>query len=168
MHLLKVTSAQYLVGSVCRSNGLATALQQTTQAVMKDFKASGCRLELLDAPSFDDGFLTPLTERLSKSSDDQIRLLPSLKGHPSFSTMTRNSPGLILHSSGSTSFPKPIYVNQLTALQIMSYWRAQKLGYQVYGLHALPSFHSMGFVAQIAAPFACECSYYKYAVESAH
>ncbi|TFY82198.1 hypothetical protein EWM64_g1812 [Hericium alpestre] len=52
---------------------------------------------------------------------------------------------IIFHSSGSTSFPKPIKMNNRTFIQfaIMPYWGEVDLCNLVLGVHPLPAFHGM-------------------------
>ncbi|KAJ7131571.1 hypothetical protein C8R43DRAFT_1207614 [Mycena crocata] len=54
----------------------------------------------------------------------------------------------IIHSSGSTAFPKPIYLTNHRAIQaaLMPYFGERDLTDQVFSLHGLPMYHGMGII----------------------
>lgn len=56
--------------------------------------------------------------------------------------------GVILHSSGSTAFPKPIYWTQHRFVELArAVWYSENdLTGRVFSLHPLPMFHGMGFM----------------------
>ncbi|KAF8311061.1 acetyl-CoA synthetase-like protein [Clavulina sp. PMI_390] len=63
-----------------------------------------------------------------------------------------DSPGLILHSSGSTSFPKPIHITQRMLVEWMriQYYGEVDLAHAVIGGVALPMFHALGVIVSLS------------------
>lgn len=64
---------------------------------------------------------------------------------PLLSSYDLDAVALILHTSGSTNFPKPIYLTHRNLLE----WGREPLAEknftgEVIGSHSLPPFHSMG------------------------
>jgi acyl-CoA synthetase (AMP-forming)/AMP-acid ligase II len=81
----------------------------------------------------------------------QFEALPALERQPDYAT------ACILHSSGSTAWPKPIHITERSALAWLC---ANEYGDYSYGPDicicalAAPLFHAMGFYWAIALPFA--------------
>ncbi|EPS94264.1 hypothetical protein FOMPIDRAFT_1055251 [Fomitopsis schrenkii] len=63
---------------------------------------------------------------------------------------------IILHSSGSTAFPKPVVTTNYLALQVaLNAWFGERdLTDKVFSLHAIPIFHGMG-IAMLAWTVSC-------------
>ncbi|KAF5351512.1 hypothetical protein D9758_007194 [Tetrapyrgos nigripes] len=98
------------------------------------FQDSELTVNIHDMPTFD---------ALYKSN--KIVDLPSLEG------VTQDSVAVILHSSGSTAFPKPIALTMRLFMEsaMSAYYGEIDVGSQVLSAHAVPMFHLMG-VIQIA------------------
>ncbi|KZT58724.1 acetyl-CoA synthetase-like protein [Calocera cornea HHB12733] len=98
-HLLKATNCQYLVGSIPRNGEPGTALQQTTSRLLEELPD----LKILDLPIYD--VLYPRLGHWPPApyvpNDDRPPVLEPWPVEPGM-------PVLIMHSSGSTAFPKPI------------------------------------------------------------
>ncbi|TEB21758.1 acetyl-CoA synthetase-like protein [Coprinellus micaceus] len=65
----------------------------------------------------------------------------------------RNSNALILHSSGSTSFPKPIFLSHGNLIEwgLQPYFGEVDVAGHVLSIHALPLFHAMGIISKCLA-----------------
>ncbi|KAF5353868.1 hypothetical protein D9756_007248 [Leucocoprinus leucothites] len=89
---------------------------------------------LLDAPSFQDLFSDPLR---------------SFEPLPPMQRTNVDSIALILHSSGSTSFPKPIPLTHRNLIQwgTQPYYGETDLCGRILSNHSLPFFHAMGVVS---------------------
>ncbi|THU99130.1 acetyl-CoA synthetase-like protein [Dendrothele bispora CBS 962.96] len=95
---------------------------------------SGLETKVLDMPRFDDLY-----------GSDKIVDLPLLEG------ITLDSVAVVLHSSGSTAFPKPITLTMRMIMEtaMSPYYGEIDVGSQVLSAHSVPMFHLMG-VIQIA------------------
>jgi acyl-CoA synthetase (AMP-forming)/AMP-acid ligase II len=81
----------------------------------------------------------------------QFEALPALERQPDYAT------ACILHSSGSTAWPKPIHITERAALAwlCVNEHAVDSYGPDIcYGGMALPVFHAMGFYGAIALPLA--------------
>ncbi|KAK7466463.1 hypothetical protein VKT23_005184 [Stygiomarasmius scandens] len=124
-HLLQKTNAKHIfVNKGGPMKGLVNAALQEP----------GLSVNVIDMPSFDDLY----------GSDKTVEL-PQLEG------ITQESVAVILHSSGSTAFPKPITLTMRMLMEtaMSSYYGEIDFGCQVLSAHAVPMFHLMG-VIQIA------------------
>ncbi|KAF8580393.1 acetyl-CoA synthetase-like protein [Ramaria rubella] len=72
---------------------------------------------------------------------------------PDYPGGAMDSPAIILHSSGTTSFPKPVYGSHRMILQWSMNIRVQcdDVTKQRLAVHGLPAFHGMGIAAFLAA-----------------
>ncbi|KAJ3558403.1 hypothetical protein NM688_g950 [Phlebia brevispora] len=129
-HLLTVTGAQYLL----------TSREPAILALADDALQNGPLVKRSYMPEFSDIFM------------------PREDGKLVFSGSQRDpdAPTIILHSSGSTSFPKPI---TWSARRLMEWARAPWYGdINLTGVtmacHVLPMFHAMG-VIQVAVTASC-------------
>ncbi|KAJ7904669.1 hypothetical protein B0H14DRAFT_615623 [Mycena olivaceomarginata] len=128
--------------------GVADLLEKTGAAVVyvsadrreilaEAFEIWGKQLPVFDALRFEE--LHDSSKELSESGP-----LPTLP-----TTMNLDSPGMIIHSSGSTSiYSKPIYLSHKMVLQTASIpWTGSEdhCG-QILGSQVLPNFHGMGMI----------------------
>lgn len=131
-HLLKKTGSNYLLV------GGEPMLQKLAHTALELLRADGHpEIPSSHMPHFED--LYPDDE-----SDSEFENYPTVK-------FEREAPSLILHSSGSTAFPKPIVWThkQLVTLCLIPWWGEMDLCGQIMSCHAMPVFHGMG-VLQIA------------------
>jgi long-subunit acyl-CoA synthetase (AMP-forming) len=107
-------------------------MQKLAAAAIKHLPESAKdNLKLLPMPSYEDLYST--------SAETFEPLPPMKKPDPS-------SIAIILHSSGSTSFPKPIRMTHRTILQsaCLPYWGEVDVCGKILSSHSLPFFHAMG------------------------
>ncbi|KZT61228.1 acetyl-CoA synthetase-like protein [Calocera cornea HHB12733] len=132
-HLVKATSCHYIVGSVPTSGALGTALQETTAEVLAHLPS----VHLLDVPKY-----TDLYPRLESQPVKPYDAQEDASRTPS---LPHETPIIILHSSGSTSFPKPIPMSHRfwNATARSTLYGTFESGAR-WGLLGLPVFHAMG------------------------
>ncbi|KZO93856.1 acetyl-CoA synthetase-like protein [Calocera viscosa TUFC12733] len=101
-HLLKTTNCRYLIGSIPKQGEPGTALQQMASQLLQD----PSELKLIELPKYD-----ALYPRLAQwpplpynPVTDSVPIIQP-------SAARKDAPTLIIHSSGSTAFPKPIPLN---------------------------------------------------------
>ncbi|KAI0249337.1 acetyl-CoA synthetase-like protein [Lactifluus subvellereus] len=131
-HLLKKTGARHLLV------GGEPMLQKLAAASLELLRADGHpEIPQSGMPRFED--IYP-----HDSSDSEFKHYPPAK-------FNRNAPSLILHSSGSTAFPKPIVWThkELVTLCTIPWCGEMDLCGQIMSCHAMPVFHGMGLL-QIA------------------
>ncbi|THH29826.1 hypothetical protein EUX98_g4377 [Antrodiella citrinella] len=137
-HLLSKTDATLLLTS---SEPSTTALAESG---LKILQSTGKALPTSHMPAF---------ERLfSATTDDTFVSYPNI-------VIDINSPALILHSSGSTAFPKAVYwthrgLNQWCRTPF--YGTTDLMSGAVIACHAMPLYHGMGALMFCATP-ACGC-----------
>ncbi|KAF9459676.1 hypothetical protein BDZ94DRAFT_1284298 [Collybia nuda] len=125
-HLLKSTSSAYLyVSSDPAMQGLARSAL--------DMMASESKVPVMQ--------LTMPTFSTLFGSGTRNHLPPMEK-------VDRDQPAIILHSSGSTAFPKPIKFTYRTLLQsgLLPYYGETDICGETLSSHAVPMFHLMGVV----------------------
>jgi acyl-CoA synthetase (AMP-forming)/AMP-acid ligase II len=118
-------------------------------------------LTLLPMPSAT--LLFPLLGAFTPSAE--FVPLPPLECRPDFST------SFILHSSGSTAWPKPIHITQRATLCWLTapFQSDYRFGpHVIYGSMALPGFHAMGMFAAIIMPLSSgtRAAFFRPAIES--
>ncbi|KZO93857.1 acetyl-CoA synthetase-like protein [Calocera viscosa TUFC12733] len=127
-HLIENTSCHYVFGSVPTLGATASALEETTASVLALLPS----VELLEVPKY-----TELYPRLGSHP---------VKPYDAHEDAACDSPLMFLHSSGSTSFPKPIPLRHGSWLPVcknMVHGKFQPTGTR-WGLMGLPGFHGMG------------------------
>ncbi|KAJ5805816.1 acetyl-CoA synthetase-like protein [Penicillium pulvis] len=136
VHLLKVTDTVGIIGSSDR-----------TEKTLIDAVRAENHLPIAEAPLFDDLF---------DLHDDPVSCFsPSLNTLQS--DFDSSETALIIHSSGSTGFPKPIPLSHLGVLQwarIPCYGHHDLCGKRI-GIQSAPPFHGMGFFHVLGYPLAC-------------
>ncbi|EJT96901.1 acetyl-CoA synthetase-like protein, partial [Dacryopinax primogenitus] len=136
-HLLKTTNCRYLIGSLPSPDKPASALQQIAVQLVEHIPGLG----IIEAPKFD--VLYPrLASWPPAAYGSAADVLPTFKPSPS----GRDAPLMIIHSSGSTSFPKPIPLSDAA----FSNW-GRSPWYQDddfcgtrWGIMSMPMFHIAG------------------------
>ncbi|KAI9464124.1 acetyl-CoA synthetase-like protein [Lactarius psammicola] len=131
-HLLKKTAARHLLV------GGEPMLQKLAATSLELLRADGQpETPISNIPHFED--LYP-----HESSHVDFKYYPAVK-------FDLDAPALILHSSGSTSFPKPIVWahRHVVTLCTIPWWGEMDMCGQIMSCHAMPVFHGMG-VLQIA------------------
>ncbi|KAF5351581.1 hypothetical protein D9758_007201 [Tetrapyrgos nigripes] len=121
-HLLRTKNVQHvLVNKEGPMKGLINASLQKSELIV----------HVHDMPTFDELYNS------TKSVD-----LPPVEG------VTQESVAVILHSSGSTAFPKPITLTMRMVMEsaMASYYGDIDFGSQVLSAHAVPMFHLMGVI----------------------
>ncbi|THH03014.1 hypothetical protein EW145_g6601, partial [Phellinidium pouzarii] len=123
--LLAETKAKYLFVSAER------ALQDLAYDSDK-LLGSDVEVQKMEMPVFEDVFPT-------KRFDPHFEMVPSAK-------LVMDGPSLIYHSSGTTSFPKPISLTHRSLLwkSYLSRYGEIDLTGCIFGCHSIPSFHAMG------------------------
>ncbi|KAI5992475.1 hypothetical protein EDD15DRAFT_2168052 [Pisolithus albus] len=98
-------------------------------------------LRILDMPTFNDFY--SVVDHLPLNRD----MLPPMV------TPDMLSPCLILHSSGTTAFPKPITYNHRDFLQFARLRSTGEMNVpgQVHAMHAIPMYHAMGMTSMSRA-----------------
>ncbi|KZT61197.1 acetyl-CoA synthetase-like protein [Calocera cornea HHB12733] len=144
-HLIKATSCQYIVGSVPTAGAPATALQETTADVLALLPC----VHLLDVPKYTDLYprleSEPVKPYNAQEDASRTPTLPHVQTFPEYANVTKTSPLMILHSSGSTSFPKPIPMTYRffeSTMRLLLHGDYEKAGTR-WGLLGLPAFHAM-------------------------
>ncbi|EJT96916.1 acetyl-CoA synthetase-like protein [Dacryopinax primogenitus] len=130
-HLLQKTSSLYMFGSLPSQGTPATALQETT-ATYTDLYPRLSTNPALPYDALQDAVRTPD--------------LPPVQSFPEYSYVDQYSPLVYLHSSGSTTFPKPIPMNHrfwMSVCRTMMQGGFETMGTR-WGLMSLPVFHGMG------------------------
>ncbi|THU89990.1 acetyl-CoA synthetase-like protein [Dendrothele bispora CBS 962.96] len=167
VHLINATKCKYIFTSTPSSSGgnNATAMELLSQAILDDLSFQGIPLQVLQPyhasdlyprlvkrpvppfvpnPNFNKSRLPPLSQLLSLALSDDPTRISTLKKYP----------WTIFHSSGSTKFPKPIYVSQGLGLEWLTWpWCGETdIGGKVLGTLATPSFHGVGVAMHVGAP----------------
>ncbi|KAJ3528806.1 hypothetical protein NMY22_g9265 [Coprinellus aureogranulatus] len=93
-------------------------------------------MKLLDVPHFDAIYRT-------SSGDSHLPPISSVR------KTSKDSPALILHSSGSTSFPKPIFLTHRILIEwgLAPYFGEVDISGRVAAMHCLPLLHAIGTAA---------------------
>ncbi|KIK55529.1 hypothetical protein GYMLUDRAFT_837603 [Collybiopsis luxurians FD-317 M1] len=146
--------------------------RNTVAAVVNLLKKTGCRRLLATQSTLQELIRNVQTELASSDYKAVIEEAPTLKDlYPKFGAETSEDPfepypfpssyphsgdtAVILHSSGSTGFPKPI---PITYEALLKSWALSPSGRQFrthnlrLGTMSLPTFHVMGFTAQLIFP----------------
>ncbi|KZT61208.1 acetyl-CoA synthetase-like protein [Calocera cornea HHB12733] len=153
VHLIGKTATLYVVGSVPSPGAPASALQETTASVLSALDT----VQLLGAPTY-----TGLYPRLGSqpaapynAEEDAANtpVLPSVQSLPEYTSVTKDSPIMFLHSSGSTNFPKPIPMGHnfwISVCRTMVRGKFEATGTR-WGLMGLPAFHGMGVCLMVGS-----------------
>ncbi|KAJ6471937.1 hypothetical protein C8R45DRAFT_1104158 [Mycena sanguinolenta] len=131
-HLVNNTGVEHLlIGHEPAVLELATA----ALSILKNDSSHGSCPDISYIPLFEDLFL-PAAERTILPED-----LPHEYNGP-------DAPACVIHSSGSTSFPKPIYWSnrRITQAALMPWFGDRDLTGQIVALHSMPMYHSMGLL----------------------
>ncbi|KAI0311872.1 acetyl-CoA synthetase-like protein [Amylostereum chailletii] len=132
-HLLRSTAIQYLFV------GTEPAMQRLVVSTMQALdRSDGAReIAVFDMPKY--GELYPEEER-------DFKEYPKVK-------YDLDAPALVLHSSGSTAFPKPITWSHSTLKTMCSipWWGGFDFCDEVLSCHTIPVFHAMGILQMILA-----------------
>lgn len=131
-HLLKKSAARHLMV------GGEPMLQKLAASSLELLRADGYpETPVSNMPQFEDLYPRDRTHT-------DFNYYPAVK-------FDHHAPALILHSSGSTSFPKPIVWthSHVVTLCTIPWWGEMDLCGQIMSCHAMPVFHGMG-VLQIA------------------
>ncbi|KAK0480363.1 NRPS-like enzyme [Armillaria novae-zelandiae] len=127
VHLMKSTGARHLIVSQDAS------LQSTVDEVRRQFCEVNVddKIVTIPAPHFSDLFSV---------KPGEYDPLPHVR--PDWSQTA-----LVLHSSGSTRLPSPVYTTHKNALQkaLRPYYGEMDICGEVFGLQAMPMYHSLGF-----------------------
>lgn len=123
-NLLHKAGAKYVLVSGDR------AMQKLAQSAQE--RLDGASVVVLDVPSFKEIFETEPEGTL-----------------PDVQDIGRDATALILHSSGSTSFPKPIHLSHRNLVEwgLQPYFGEVDISGRILSNHALPLFHAMGIVS---------------------
>ncbi|THU93668.1 acetyl-CoA synthetase-like protein [Dendrothele bispora CBS 962.96] len=162
VHLLSITSCNYIIASTgaVPNAADATAMELITQSVLDEMDVNGRSLKVLKPPSVKDIF-----PRLAPSSlpippfvrSEDFRPIPPLSVLIPGALRDKNEwPWMIIHSSGSTKFPKPVYIGQKTGLQQWLTWpwiSEMDISGKVQGTLGTPCFHGMGMAMHVGATF---------------
>ncbi|KZO93870.1 acetyl-CoA synthetase-like protein [Calocera viscosa TUFC12733] len=101
-HLVKTTNCRYLIGSIPKQGEPGTALQQMAAQLLQDLPG----LKLIELPQYDT--LYPRFAQWPPLPYNPVTdSVPTIQPSPA----RKDAPTLIIHSSGSTAFPKPIPLN---------------------------------------------------------
>ncbi|KAJ3528018.1 hypothetical protein NM688_g8049 [Phlebia brevispora] len=130
-HLLTVTNVEYLFIS------REPVIESLAEAALKDGRTTA----LHHMPEFGDLFVS--------AQENGVALYPRRTHDP-------DAPSLILHSSGSTAFPKPIVrsARRVKEWTLIPWYGDINLTGMTMSCHVLPMFHGMG-VLQLATTASC-------------
>ncbi|KZT55779.1 acetyl-CoA synthetase-like protein [Calocera cornea HHB12733] len=159
-HLITAVDAHYLLGSVGTENKPRTALQQSIYTVVTELKSDNYDIALLPEPHFTEIYprlaRRPITRYDREADIARTPVLPPLSSLPSYHNADPHThPCLILHSSGSTKFPKPIRQNQRATRHFIDWtWYGDiDLGGTVASVVGTPGFHTGGIAFGIGHAF---------------
>ncbi|KZO93861.1 acetyl-CoA synthetase-like protein [Calocera viscosa TUFC12733] len=144
-HLIKKTSSPYIFGSIPTAGVPSSALQETT-AELLDLLPS---IRLLEVPHYTELYprLNAVPVQPYNPQEDAARtpMLPPVFSFPEYEYVTKDSPIIFLHSSGSTSFPKPIPMSHRFWLSLCRHVLQDdhETASTRWGLLGLPLFHAM-------------------------
>ena len=155
---MSATSCHHLIGTTPSPDHPATSLETITQGVLTELESSQHSFQLLRPSRPVEVFPHLYAPGILGSLETEKRLLPALHPIP-ISSETSDWPWMLLHSSGSTTFPKPIQISQRLGLQMLMWpWVGETdIANKVLGSMAVPSFHALGVGLQIGGPFTCPC-----------
>ncbi|KZT73191.1 acetyl-CoA synthetase-like protein [Daedalea quercina L-15889] len=133
-HLLSKVDVKHLV--IGREQAMHD-LAQEAFALLNVQNVDTALPETSSMPVFDELF-TPASEN---SLGTNLSALP-------YRSRGADAPALILHSSGSTAFPKPVTFSHQRLLQIARapFYGQRDLTDKLYSLHAAPMFHALGII----------------------
>ncbi|KAJ7667223.1 hypothetical protein B0H17DRAFT_990381 [Mycena rosella] len=131
-------NSEVAVAHLLRSTGCTRVFVSADAAMQKLAKAAADtsaveeKLEILAMPTFEDLFERP----------DAIAPLPPVEKHG------LDEPAVILHSSGSTAFPKTITFTYRILMEsgLIPYYGQFDICGEILSVHAVPMFHLMGVV----------------------
>lgn len=163
-HLVKSTNSHFIVAAPPSSS--PSALQTLTSELVQQLKSANHTLHHLSAPSYTELYLRFAKRPIPPfKPDPSFTRLPSVLSLPAFSkapsllskvpNREKDWPGIYIHSSGSTSFPKPIKLSQRLAIfwgNWCWYGDIDFGGKMVGSGFALPPFHSIGISCQTFLP----------------
>ncbi|KAG8930870.1 hypothetical protein FRC02_003563 [Tulasnella sp. 418] len=133
-HLLVKTNAQFVFTTPdAPTQTLINAALESLKEPSNTESSGAFDVSILSVPQF---------EHLYPSEDTSFEYLPDMP-NPGIDT-----PALILHSSGSTAFPKPIGYSHRNLLENMRhpYYGGVDLSDEILAAHGLPPFHAIGIV----------------------
>ncbi|KZT61212.1 acetyl-CoA synthetase-like protein [Calocera cornea HHB12733] len=153
-HLINKTHCQYIIGSIPSKGYQSSALQETTAMLLQKIP----NLNLLDLPRY--STLYPRLAQYPPAPYDAVSdkaITPSLapvRTFASYRDFTLNTPLYILHSSGSTSFPKPIPISHRAWLSWgRTFWYGDvDVCGSTWATMTLPIFHIMGVAVTVGFP----------------
>ncbi|KAK7464323.1 hypothetical protein VKT23_006491 [Stygiomarasmius scandens] len=161
VHLLTATRCKYIFAAT-PSSGAPTAMESLSEAVLDEMVQNGAPLQTLHPYSPNELFprllQRPVPPFVPNPNFTRVPPLSQLlKGClPSNPTPEdlKTHPWMLIHSSGSTKFPKPIYISQASGLQWLAWpWSGESdIAGKVLGTLATPSFHAMGVAMHVGAP----------------
>ncbi|KAJ6599959.1 hypothetical protein DFH09DRAFT_970599 [Mycena vulgaris] len=125
-HLLRSTSCAHVFVSA------DAAMQKLAGAAAEKISALGGELKIISMPTFDELF----------EASDAFESLPPMD------KVGLDEPAIILHSSGSTAFPKTITFTYRILMEsgLIPYYGQVDICGQVLSVHAVPMFHLMGVI----------------------
>ncbi|KAG8887202.1 hypothetical protein FRB98_000364 [Tulasnella sp. 332] len=142
VHLLNQTKCSHLL--FCGGEPIVAVVNAVSKE-MNGKASDGKAVQVREAPSFE--MLFPMYGPSGKD-DGETNVAPLRKS-------SAKEPAIILHSSGSTSFPKPIKLSHEGCVQslmtLIWYGEGEVCG-RVYGAFSLPQFHLMGLFGMICGP----------------
>ncbi|KAJ7575926.1 hypothetical protein C8J56DRAFT_1032190 [Mycena floridula] len=128
-HLIKVTKAKALIRTVDQTTAKLAELAKQSDPELSDLK-------IIDMPTFEELYNAEITSPL----------LPSL------TDTELDAPAIILHSSGSTGFPKAITLTMriLIELSMAPFYGEIDYSFETITVHGVPMFHVMGLSALLS------------------
>ncbi|TIB02509.1 hypothetical protein E3P96_02139 [Wallemia ichthyophaga] len=143
-HLLTTTSCKHLLYT-STSGQLRNLAQSAASAVSAESGSTGMQMQMQLArmPTHDELYVNKGTRPTASTSPPPPDLCPSL-----------DAPALIIHSSGSTNFPKPVRQTHRHVMQWgrVPYYGSSDVCSRIMFAGCLPTFHAMGVIFQIAIP----------------
>ncbi|KZT61229.1 acetyl-CoA synthetase-like protein [Calocera cornea HHB12733] len=154
-HLIKKTGCRYIFGNIPASDTSTSSLEDATADLLR-LVPDLCRLEVPVYTDLYPRLRDPIKPYDAEEDSSRTPRLASVRSYPEYVDVTKDSVLLYLHSSGSTSFPKPIpfshkYWNSVC--RSMNIGPSQTVGSR-WGLMGLPVFHGLGVVVTLGAPAA--------------
>ncbi|KAF5360057.1 hypothetical protein D9758_007606 [Tetrapyrgos nigripes] len=160
VHLLKSTSCKYIFASGVTPEKDPSAMESLSQSVFDEMASSGTPMQTLHLCRVSELYPRFTSPGPIKSfvPNKNLQLLPPLSVLLSSAyekaKEDKDWPWMIIHSSGSTKFPKPIYIGQRSGMQWLAWpWSGETdIADKVLGTLATPSFHAMGVAMHLGAP----------------
>jgi hypothetical protein len=167
MNLLTKSFCHHVLCLSPSDSDSASPTQKTLHSLLQNLKIEhNHSINIIPLLGPDELYPRLFTRPITPYTPSKIERLPLISSLPEFKqfftadgSLSDEWPGIIIHSSGSTSLPKPIVYSQ-KLLYTWSTWTSYgevDLSGVIFAGYMLPAFHAIGVCGQIMTPFASEC-----------